>query len=215
VFEGCQGLALESVDGALLEDVSITGITMRNIVSAPLFLRLGARLRGPAQTTRVGALRRVVISNIVCWNTASKICSILSGIPGAAIEDVVIHDVLVVCQGGGTAEQAAIQPPEDEQKYPEPEMFGPMPAFGFYVRHLKGLSMSNVRVKTVSPDARPAIWLEDVDGAEFLQIQAQTATGAPVFSLHEVANVAVRYSEPVPDVRLPNAEHLMLPAPGP
>jgi polygalacturonase len=211
VFEGCQGLALETVDGALLEDVSITGITMRNIVSAPLFLRLGARLRGPKETTTAGALRRVVISNIVCWNTVSKICSILSGIPGAAIEDVSIHDVLIVCQGGGTADQAAIQPPEDEQKYPEPEMFGPMRAFGFYVRHLKGLSMSNVRIKTLQPDARPAVWLEDVDEADFFHLQAQTAAGAPVFSLHQVEHFAVRYSEPVADTRLPKAEHLTLP----
>jgi polygalacturonase len=211
VFEGCQGLALESVDGALLEDVSITNITMRNIVSAPIFLRLGARLRGPKESSKVGALRRVNLSNIVCWNTASNICSILSGIPGSAIEDVSIRDVLIVCQGGGTADQAAIRTPEDEEKYPEPTMFGPMGAFGFFVRHLKGLSMSNVRIKTISPDARPAIWLEDVDGAEFFQIQAQTAAGAPVFSLHQVSNFAVRYSEPVADTRLAHAEIVTLP----
>ncbi|MBV8114243.1 MAG: right-handed parallel beta-helix repeat-containing protein, partial [Silvibacterium sp.] len=44
VFDGCQGLALESVDGALLEDMAITNITMRDLVSAPIFLRLGSRL---------------------------------------------------------------------------------------------------------------------------------------------------------------------------
>ena len=211
VFEGCQGLALETVDGAVLEDVSVTNITMRNIVSAPIFLRLGARLRGPRQTTKVGALRRVILSNIVCWNTASRICSILSGIPGSAIEDISIHDVLVVCQGGGTADQAAMRTPEDEEKYPEPDMFGPMRAFGFYVRHLKGLSMSNVRVKTIRPDARPAIRLEDVDGADFFRIQAQTAAGAPVFSLHRVEDFAVRYSEPVADTRRSQAVNVTLP----
>ncbi len=71
--------------------------------------------------------------------------------------------------------------------------------------------MSNVRVKTISPDARPAIWLENVDGADFSQIQAQTAAGAPVFSLHQVENFAVRYSEPVADTRLPHAENVALP----
>ena len=32
VFEGCQGLALETVDGALLEDMTVTNISMRDIV---------------------------------------------------------------------------------------------------------------------------------------------------------------------------------------
>src|SRR5580692_9228414 len=47
VFEGCQGLALETVDGALLEDFSVSNLTMRDIISCPIFIRLGARLRGP------------------------------------------------------------------------------------------------------------------------------------------------------------------------
>ena len=47
VFDGCQGLALETVDGAILEDVTITNITMRDIISAPIFMRLGDRMRGP------------------------------------------------------------------------------------------------------------------------------------------------------------------------
>jgi hypothetical protein len=71
--------------------------------------------------------------------------------------------------------------------------------------------MSNVRIRTLKPDARPAIWLEDVDEADFFHIQARTAAGAPVFSLHQVEQFAVRYSEPVADTRLPKAEHLTLP----
>ena len=56
VFEGCQGYALESVDGALLEDFAITNTTMRDLSSPPLFMRLGARLRGPKDSTKVGDL---------------------------------------------------------------------------------------------------------------------------------------------------------------
>jgi polygalacturonase len=211
VFDGCNGLALESEDGARLEDVTITNITMRDIVTAPLFVRLGARLRGPAASTKIGSIRRVMISNIVCWNTAPHLCSILSGVPDASIEDVSIHDVLIVSEGGGTTQQGTIQPPENEQKYPDPGMFGPMPAFGFYVRHVRGLSMSNVQIRTIAPDARPALVLEDVQNAHFFRIEAQTAAGSPVFSLHQVQNFAIRYSEPVPDTRLPNAENLTLP----
>jgi len=211
VFEGCQGLALETVDGAHLEDVSITNITMRDIVSAPIFLRLGARLRGPKETTQPGTLRRVHIGNIVCSNTAGKYCSILSGIPGHAIEDVSLHDILVLSQGGGTAAQAAIQLPEDESKYPEPTMFGGTPAYGFYVRHLNGLSMSNVQIKTENPDARPAVILDQVNGAEFFRLQSPVSPSAPVLSLRNVSGFEIRYSHPVKDVRVPRAESLTLP----
>jgi len=122
VFEGCQGLALESVDGAILEDITITNISMRDIVSAPIFLRLGNRMRGP-DNTPVGTLKRVIISNLVCSNCVSGLGSVISGIPGHLIEDVKISNIQILHQGGGTKEDAAYQPPEYEDMYPEPTMF--------------------------------------------------------------------------------------------
>ena len=128
VFEGCQGLALETVDGALLEDITVTNISMRDIVSAPIFMRLGARMRGP-DNTPVGTLKRVIISNLVCSNCESGLGSIISGIPGHYVEDVKISGIQILHQGGGTKEDAAYQPPEYEDMYPEPTMFtgGPRP----------------------------------------------------------------------------------------
>jgi polygalacturonase len=129
VFEGCQGLALETVDGATLEDITITNISMRDIASAPIFLRLGSRMRGP-DNTPVGTLKRVIITNLVCSNSGSQLGSIISGVPGHLIEDVKIGNIQVLHQGGGTKEDAAYQPPEYEDMYPEPNMFvgGPRPS---------------------------------------------------------------------------------------
>ena len=103
VFDGCQGLALETVDGALLEDVTITNITMRDIVDVPFFLRLGSRMRGP-EGVAVGELRRVLISNVVVSNCASRQATLITGIPGHYIEDVRLSNILVLHQGGGTKE---------------------------------------------------------------------------------------------------------------
>src|SRR5215831_17934097 len=72
VFDYSRGLALEAVDGAQLEDVTINNLTMRDISNSPIFLRLGTRLRGPKESTAVGALRRVIISNVVVYNADSK-----------------------------------------------------------------------------------------------------------------------------------------------
>jgi polygalacturonase len=129
VFEGCQGLALESVDGALLEDVTVSNISMRDIMSAPIFMRLGRRLRAP-DGAAVGTLRRVIIDNLVCSNSVSGLGSIISGIPGHEIEDVKISNVQIFHQGGGTKEEGAYQPPEYEDIYPEPDMFTAQPRPG-------------------------------------------------------------------------------------
>ncbi|HVJ07927.1 MAG TPA: glycoside hydrolase family 28 protein [Acidisarcina sp.] len=204
VFEGCQGLALESEDGALLEDMSITNITMRDINSAPIFLRLGSRLRGP-KGTQVGALRRVLISNIVCSNAASQFGCIISGIPGHPIEDVTISNIYLQHRGGGTKAQAALNPPEKEAAYPDPEMFGDMPSQGFYIRHAKNIDISNVRIVAASLDERPAFVLQDVDGAEFFRIRSTEAASVPKFALKDVRNFSVLQTKGVKDTTFESA----------
>jgi len=201
VFDHCRGFALETVDGALLEDVSISNITMRGIADLPIFMRLGRRMRGP-EGRPIGRLRRVNISNIVASNTAGPYCSILSGIPGHEIEDVRLSDIIILSQGGGTPEDAAIKPPEKADGYPEPTMFGPMPAYGFYIRHVKGLQVSNVEVRTMKEDARPAFILDDVEHADFIHVKMQPAPAGQAFSLENVQDFNVYLSRPVPETHL-------------
>lgn len=194
VFDYSRGFALESVDGGHLEDVTITNITMRDITNPPFFLRLGNRARGPAETTTVGKLRRVLISNIVVYNADPKYASIISGIPGHPIEDVRLSNIRIYYQGGGTKAQAALVPPEKEKDYPEPVMFGEMPAYGFFIRHVKGIEMDNVEVSYMKPEARPAFVLNDVKGADFHRLRAQTVPGTPTFTLTNVEDLTVQQS---------------------
>jgi polygalacturonase len=205
VFEGCQGLALESVDGSLLEDVTVTNISMRDIVSAPIFLRLGSRMRAP-QGTPVGTLKRVIIDNLVCSNSVSRLGSIISGIPGHAIENVKISNIQIQHQGGGTKENAAIQPPEDVAKYPEPGMFGSMPSHGFYIRHVNGIELSNIEIQPAKEDLRPAFVLDDVHGAEFFRIKTPRVEGAPLFAMHNVTDFSVHFCQSVTDTTLDRVE---------
>jgi polygalacturonase len=201
VFDACQGLALESVDGALLEDIAITNISMRNIVNIPIFLRLGSRLRGPAGVP-VGTIKRVIISNIVCSNSASRAASILSGIPGHYIEDVKLSDILIEHRGGGTAADAALQPAELEDRYPEPTMFGGTPAHGFYIRHVNGLEMSNVEILTSKEDARPAFVLDDVKNSDFSRIRVPVNSTAGTFALKHVEDFTLTNCKTAPDTKL-------------
>ncbi|MDE3178146.1 MAG: glycoside hydrolase family 28 protein [Acidobacteriota bacterium] len=205
VFDTCGGLALETVDGALLEDLSISNITMRGITNLPIFLRLGRRMRGP-EGAAIGKLRRVNISNVVVSNTRGRYASILSGIPGHEIEDVKLSNIYILSEGNGTKEQAAIAPPEKEAGYPEPTMFGPMPAYGFYIRHVKGIEMSNIEVAFTNPDERPAFVLDQVEGADFVHVKAQRAAGVAEFALSGVKDVNVYLSRPVPETHIESAE---------
>jgi len=205
VFEGCSGLAIETVDGAVIEDVSVTNITMRDVVGAPIFLRLGARMRGPAGTA-VGVLRRVILSNISCLCAGSRIGSILAGIPGHPIEDVKISDVMIVHPGGGTNEDALRQLAENEKEYPEPSMFGTTPAHGFFIRHARGVEMAGIKIEHASADLRPAFVIDDVESADFGRIKVVPTAGVPAFALSNVKNFSVYRSKPVPDTELASAE---------
>ena len=209
VFEGCQGYALETVDGALLEDITISNTTMRDIISGPLFMRLGVRLRGPKDTTKVGTLKRILVNNLNCHNAPMRISSILSGIPSNAIEDVKLSNIFVETVGGATPDAAQLQPPEKEDAYPEPSMFGQMPSSGFFLRHIRNLEMSHVEIANATPDARPAFYLQDVNRADFFSITApRTSEGA--FALHDVKDLRIGWSRAASDVTLPTADNKTL-----
>ncbi len=209
VFDYSRGLALETVDGGLLEDVTITNITMRDITNSPFFLRLGSRMRGPKDTP-VGKLRRVIISNVVVYNADPKYGSIISGIPDHDIEDVKLSNIRIYYLGGGTKAQAALEPPEKEKDYPEPAMFGEVSGYGFFVRHVKGLEMSDIQVSYLKEDLRPPFVLNDVKGADFQHIKAQSAPGVPMFVLREVEDFSIQQSRPLRDIVLPRARERRL-----
>jgi len=201
VFDGCQGFALESVDGALLEDVTITNITMRDLCGPPFFLRLGARMRGP-EGAKIGRIRRVLISNVVCSNAESSISSIISGIPGHEIEDVKFRDITIEHRGGGLPEAGSLRLPEREKDYPEPNMFGPTPSHGFYLRHARGIEMEGVKIVCDKEDARPALTLEDVHGAEFVGLRALRVGGRPMIALRNVGDFSLHRCKPLEDAEI-------------
>ncbi len=214
VIEGCKGIALETSDGAYLEDISITGNTMRDIIDAPLFLRLNRRNRGPSDTMRLGRLRRILISNIVSSNSASATSSIFSGIPSNLIEDVKLSDCFFGHRGlpstVGTGARSrpmpdwrTIQVPEQENGYPELSGFGPTPSNGFFIRHLKNLEMSHVEIEPANADPRPAFWLENVQRADFFAI---TAPQQPNFVLRNVSDLRIFWSRAAKDTTLARAE---------
>ncbi len=191
IFQSCRGLALETVDGGVLEDVTVSGLVMRDLRNAPLFLRLGARLRGPLGT-RPGALRRVRISDVSCEAPRSMMPSIITGLPGHHVEDVSISRFSFVQKGGGMQARAAARPPEEAAAYPDPESFAPLPATGFFIRHARGLAFSHVEIACRLPDARSAFWLDDVDSIVIDDLRAPASPSGAVAVAGSVRGLATR-----------------------
>ena len=204
VFEGCYGLAIISVDGAVIEDVTVSNLAMRNIIGAPIFVRLGSRMRGP-EGTPIGAIRRVNISDIVSSETSSQACSLIVGVPGHAVEDIRLSNITVLHPGGGSAQDAALHLQEKGTDYPEPTMFGKTPAHGFFIRHASGIELSAIKIKVEKPDARPAVLLEDVHDASFDRIRLPRESSPPWFVLKDVSEFSVARSKPVPDTEIDHA----------
>lgn len=199
IFEYCRGLALEAVDGCRLEDVTVTNITMRDIENSPIFLRLGKRMRGP-EGVPVGELQRVIISNVVIYNAYEKSSVLVSGLPDKDIKDITFDNIKIYYRGGGTKEQAAIVPPEIETSYPEPDRFGEMPSYGFFMRHVDGPKMNNIELRFAKDDLRPPFVLNDVKSADLNFIDAQHSAGIPVFVLKDVASFDLFRCKTVPDI---------------
>ncbi len=168
---------MESVDGVLLEDVAINNIAMRDVVSAPVFIRLGARMRRPANTP-VGEIRRVILSNIISYNSAGNYACAISGIPNHDIDDITLSDIKMYFNGGGNKLQSDTIP-ENEKNYPAPGMFGVSPAYGMFIRPAKNIKLSDVEFYFLNDDNRPAFYLNAVKGICMFPITPQQKEGVP------------------------------------
>jgi polygalacturonase len=173
VITGCSiydtrlaGVALEIVDGGVMDRVVISNITM-NKIGAPIFLRLGNRARPfkkDMEKPGIGVMQNITISNIEATGANATGCAI-SGLPEAKIENVTFSNIRLSCAGGGTKEDASRAVPEKAEDYPEYSMFGRLPAYGLYCRHVKGLKLLNVQLQLAKSDQRHGVVLEDVEDA--------------------------------------------------
>jgi polygalacturonase len=204
LFDDCQGLAIESVDGGVIDNVTISNIAMRDVTSAPLYIRLGSRLRGPAGS-QTGAIRHVNISDVVSQSAAVRFACIITGVPGHDVEDVHIHNVRLIYPGGGEGSWTRREPWEQMKGYPDPSRFGGSPAWGFFIRHLSGLELADVQMNVNQPDARPAFVIQDAKRLYLRNVTAMNAWKRPLFELQDVTDFTTQQVRGVEDMHLETA----------
>ena len=210
VFDHCRGLALESVDGALLEDITVSNITMRDVTNSPFFIRLGARMRGPDSLV-IGKCQRININNVTVYNAMDdSSASIISGIPGHDIANVDMSNIHIYYKGGGTKDMDTIQVPEFEKRYPDPNKFGVIPAYGFFIRHVTNITLRDVSIEFLNNDYRPPFILSEVSGATFRNVKAQKTTAASYFMLDKVKDLTLQNFTGIKDTWLAETKHKLL-----
>lgn len=192
-FRQCRGLALEEVDGGIMENISISNITMMDVAQYPIYITLGQRNRGPAGTT-VGVARNIFIQNVIATGIEPMSGIQITGLPGHYVEGIRLQNIRLIFNGGGSAKDAARIPPELDKGYPEPSRLGTMPAYGLFARHVRDLELANIRVSFEKQDLRPAIVCDDVDGIEIDNFKAKLADGVPAAKFTNVKDVVVRNS---------------------
>jgi polygalacturonase len=200
-------VAIESVDGGFLENIDIRDVKAYNTGNA-IFIRLGHRNKNG----EVGSLKNVYIGNLYAEIPAGKpdigypiegprqkyphnvFPSSITGIPGHYVENVTLENIEIVYEGGGNKEIAYFdwkkldEVTENEAGYPEFSMFGELPVWGLYVRHVNGLTMNNVKISKKGSDYRPAMAFNNVQNLSITNLEVHDSEILPNIILKDVTN---------------------------
>jgi hypothetical protein len=166
------GIGLEAVDGAHVENITITNITMIGARS-PIFLRLGNRGRAQ-QVPTPGSLEHISISNITAQNAI--IPCIIAGIPNFPVKHIIIENIMMtsisdhsekfIAQQNEAKKESNIpkelQIREEIQSYPDVQVFGILPSWGVYCRHATNIIAKNIILRCLTPDHRCAAVFDDI-----------------------------------------------------
>ncbi len=193
-FRACKGLALEEVDGGILENITINNISMMDVINYPIYITTGKRNRSPGLTNNVSRMKNILISNVIATGV-DRISGIqIMGLPNQPIEGVRLENIRLIYKGGAAKEQASNVPKELGTGYPEPSGNTLMPAYGLFARHVKDLELANITFSFLKDDFRPAIQCVDVNGLEIDNFKAQLAEGVAASKFENGSGLVIRNS---------------------
>lgn len=177
-FMYSSGLAFEEVDQGIMENVTVSNITMNHVLHYPIYITTGCRNRGPKERTAVSTGRDIMISNVVANDVDSLAGIIVTGMEGNPIRNVSLSNIRLQYRGGCSAEPASKEYREQGTNYPEPKFAKETPAYGLFARHVDGIEVDNVSFTTLKPDYRPAVMLDDVKNERITNLKADLQKGS-------------------------------------
>lgn len=179
-FTHCRGLALETVDGAPMENINVSDIKMTDICNSPIYIRLGDRMRAPAGF-HPSSVNDICIRNIHVTDADSRYACLIAGVKGNRVRGVKIDSLYIQFRGGLTLEDVKLQrgcnpfffsekrPASQigESNYPEPSAHGIQPAWGFSIIHAEDIELRNIHLETINKDERPWLYKRDAKRIRF------------------------------------------------
>lgn len=177
-FMYSSGLAFEEVDQGIMENITVSNITMNHVHHYPIYITTGCRNRGPKERTTVSTGRDIMISNMVANDVDSLAGIIVTGMPGEPLRNITLSNIQLQFRGGGRAELAKREYREQGKNYPEAKFAKETPAYGLFARHVDGLEVNNVTFRTTKPEYRPAAMLVDVKNESIMNLKADLQKGA-------------------------------------
>lgn len=192
-FRNCRGLALEQVDGGIMENITVSNLAMMNVYGYPIYLTSGSRGRGP-HPRGSGRVKDLLISGVTATGVSRKSGIHITGLADHPLEGIRLENIRITYEGGGTRQQAEDVPKELGKGYPEPGQLGVMPAYGLFARHVRGLELADVTFAYAKEDFRPAIHCTNVEGLELDNLKAMHAEGVSLKRFENVPAPVIRNS---------------------
>lgn len=196
-------VSMMTVDGARIERINISDITVRNIKGSAIFIRLGNRNRSYRKNTVINTpiLKNIIIENIQGTRICSEYGCAISGIQNIPVEEIVLRNINLEFEGSGKVDDSYRQIPEREKNYPSGSIFGILPAYGFFIRHAKNITLENIRLRFIQEDQRPALLCDNVEQLEIKGLKAQGTLQTPeLIRLVDSRNVVISDSRPTSPV---------------
>jgi polygalacturonase len=180
---GKAGIGMVSMDGATIEDITYDNIKLNKTASA-IFMHIGKRSRCPGNPP-AGKIRNITLKNITGTNLTTPVdvagddeySSTITGRTDSPIENVTLENVNMSFPGGHPASDANRVPPENSTAYP-PRTFGVRPAYGFWLRHTKGIKFLNSTIQFDRTDGRPAFLTNDTVGTTIEGVKMERSNGS-------------------------------------
>ncbi|WP_165452693.1 S-layer homology domain-containing protein [Paenibacillus thalictri] len=177
-------MCVESVDGADVSNIVFQRIDVQDSGN-PFFVILGKRSDRATKDDkpRTGTMDTVIFRDIIGKNMNAAWGSPITGtnMPDGTkyrLKNIVFDNVNIEYKGGVAAVPAS--PPEYALgQYPESNMWGDLPAYGYYVRHADGITFANSTSTVSLSDARTATVQEDAFGSAGIALDSSESTLLP------------------------------------
>uniref|UniRef100_UPI00404737BC glycoside hydrolase family 28 protein n=1 Tax=Mariniflexile sp. TaxID=1979402 RepID=UPI00404737BC len=153
-------IAIESMDGAIIDNLNISDVEISNSGQAIFVLLADRRRTVPGRKTRIGTISNIHFKNIRGKNFTQQYPSIITGIPGHNVQNITFEDLDLELKGGIEKTDQTVM--EYDGSYPEGYKFGDTNAYGFFIRHTDSVEFINCNISSELPDAREWLVQQDV-----------------------------------------------------